>query len=351
MNKNDFVTISGTVDVNVSIPLDNIGREEMDSIFNAVEILSRIGKKASPLGDKAPYKSLEDSINSVLAKSGTTERVDLSKEITRVPSYWTTRHTEVINEVFGFTEDKLAETMVPSFESLLSLNAAYLDAFYPTTKVEEPYLAFRLDWFSNPATNLKTTSGTDAFPGQTFWLVYQQAQRQTLHNLQGGLILIDPSCKPNHNPDNTAAQQYTTATGGPDPILPLLQEIGYTHRFALNQEKVESFCSFLKNKIIARLTAEGLHCNSEDITVTLPPFTLMNILMTTDPRFQPSSKSNTPERCADLITAGPAGTLGEPRALFCGNSICGGAAYCAGGLAGGAIDFWGFRPAVIVRTS
>jgi hypothetical protein len=303
------------------------------------------------------YKSLEADVNAHLAKSGTSERTNLSRETSRLPEYWTLRHTEVINEVLGFTEDKLAETMVPSFESLLSLNVAYLDAFYPTTKVEEPYLAFRPSWFSNPATDIKTASDTEAFPGQTFWQVYQQAQQQTLRNLQGGLILIDPSCKPNHNPDNTAAQQYTTATGGPDPLLPLLREFFSTtpdappHRFWFTDTMVARFCTFLKNKIIARLATEGLHCNSEDISVVLPPFTLMNILMTTDPRFQPSSTTDTLERCADLITAGPAGTLEDPRALFCGNSDRGGAAYCYDRHAGDADGDRGFRPAVIVRTT
>jgi hypothetical protein len=77
----------------------------------------------------------------------------------------------------------------------------------------------------------------------------------------------------------------------------------------------------------------------------------MNILMTTDPRFQPSSTTDTLERCADLITAGPAGTLEDPRALFCGDSDSGGAAYCNDWHAGDALDFWGFRPVVIVRTT
>jgi hypothetical protein len=241
--------------------------------------------------------------------------------------------------------------MLLILSSLLPVCGAYLDAFYPKAKVYVPYLAIRQSWFGNSATDLKTTSGTEAFPGQTFWQVYRQAQRQTLHTLQGGLILIDPSRKPNQNHADTAAQQYTTATGGPDPLLPLLREAGYTHRFALNQEKIESFCSFLKNKIIARLATEGLHCNSEDISVVLPPFTLMNILMTTDPRFQPSSTTDTLERCADLITAGPAGTLEDPRALFCGNSDRGGAAYCYDRHAGDADGDRGFRPAVIVRTT
>lgn len=273
-----------------------------------------------------------------------------------LPDYWTPEHTKTINEALGFTGQPMLETTVPTLEDVDNLSDAYKDNMYPVTQPEtEKYISKRPSWFKDSANEIKNTDGQPAFPGLTYWEVYKRTMEKALHILGGATVFIDRSLKPNYT---NGTQVYQ-----PEPLQRHLQEyFGSPHRFNKKYENSENvgksiddptrtkdilgFLHYLKRHIITTLKAKGLMTDEQscDITVTLPPATLMNQLMTNDPHFQPSSKTSTWEWTCDEIR-------GSDRVLMVGHSGLGGASCVGDWGRGEALGNRGFRPAVIVRQS